>query len=395
MSAPQDIGQARRGELDALRGIAAAGVVAYHAVALQPPSREAMWALFCSPLFPLATGRPFVILFFVLSGFVLFRALAAEREASGRVDAAAFAVKRVCRIWPPFAAAGLLAAAVAAVALALRTLPDVAVPASMREWIALGGAFDPATLLRHLMLDGIESDLALNSVSWSLVYELRVALVLPILWLFVARNRGATLLVAAAAAGLADLVLAASNPTTLAERNYQAFASLDLSLLGTLYHLPAFLLGAAAAETLRRGPVGLERLGPAGAAGVFALAWAMMWFPNDAVVALGATLLVTLAATNPAASKLLRRPAALFLGRISYSLYLVHLPWLYGATLVLGGRLGPLPALLVGLATLPALSALFARVVEKPSQGAGRRIAQAIAARRRARPAALTETAAP
>lgn len=393
MSTPQDIGAARRGELDALRGIAAAGVVAYHAVALYPPSREAMWALFCSPLFPLATGRPFVILFFVLSGFVLHRALATEREARGQVDAVGFAVRRFCRIWPPFAVAGLLAAAIGVLALALRTLPDAAVPVPMREWVDLVGGLGAETLLRHLMLDGLERDLALNSPSWSLVYELRVAILLPILCVLVARNRGATLLAAALAAWLADLALAASGPTTLAERNYQAFASLDLSLLGTLYHLPAFLLGAALAETLKRVPSRLERLGPIGAAGAFALAWAMMWFPNDAVVAFGAALLVALAATNPSATAILRRPTALFLGRISYSLYLVHLPWLYGAMLIFGGVVGPLPALLVGVAGAPALAALFARLVEKPSQAMGRHISQGIAARRPRRAAALPETA--
>ena len=94
MSAPTPQRPDRLGELDALRGIAAVGVVAYHAVALHPPSREIMWGLFCSPLFPLVTGRPFVLLFFVLSGFVLHAALVAEREARGSVNVAAFLAKR-------------------------------------------------------------------------------------------------------------------------------------------------------------------------------------------------------------------------------------------------------------------------------------------------------------
>ncbi|QZN99693.1 acyltransferase family protein [Chenggangzhangella methanolivorans] len=221
-------------------------------------------------------------------------------------------------------------------------------------------------------------------MSWSLVYELRVALLLPVLSILIVRARGATLAVGVGLAILADVALSASAQESLAERNYQAFGDIGLSLLGTVYCLPMFLLGAATSESLRRSELGIERLGPRGALCVFALAWGLMWFPNDALVAVGAATLVALAARAVPARSALNRAAPLFFGRISYSLYLVHLPWLYGAVLILGGVIGVGPAIVFGLASLPPVALLFRICVELPSQQIGRGLGRRLSERRRA-----------
>lgn len=366
----------RLNELDALRGLAAAGVVAYHALALSPPSRDVLWAMFCSPLFLLVTARPFVILFFVLSGYVLHMAILAERERSGRVDAAAFALRRLCRIGLPFAAAGALAALMLALCGRFGALETA--PAPMRGWAELAAGGSPlAPFAGLLTLDGLGRDMMLNSVAWSLVYELRITLFMPTISWAVARNGPAALGVATAAGLAAFLALqrlaAAAFEPSIAALDFQTFDTLAESLIATLYYVPMFVLGAVVAETLRRSSPGLDRLSPAKAAAGAAGALFLMWYPNDAAVALGAALSVALVAQAPALRAAALRPTPAFLGRISFSLYLTHLPILYGFVLILGGPLGVGGALACGLAAaLPAAWAFWA-AVERPSQRLSRR----------------------
>lgn len=367
----------RQSELDALRGFAAVSVVAYHAFSLVTPSREILWAMFCSPAFLLVTGRPMVILFFVLSGFVLYGALSNEMARRGRIDLNAFAVKRICRIYLPFAAAACLALAAAWFAARFGTLTPDGTPKPIAGWpnedFFAAGAF-----LRYLALSGVERDMALNSVAWSLVYELRVSLALPLLWALIRRKGAATLAATACLAFLACELLESPayvpGPASLAEANFQSFAGLAASLVATLYYLPMFIAGAVAAEALRGSSFGAERLGRAKTVLFAAAALFMLWYPNDLVVTAGAALLVILTARAPHLQALARRRLPVFLGRISYSLYLIHLPLLYCGVLVMGGAFGVPGAVVLSLAAMPCLAALFAALVERPAQRLGRRL---------------------
>src|ERR687894_2607052 len=102
-------GPARISELDALRGVAAALVLSQHALAVAPRvpipelpgARFATWALFeHSPLRIVHHGRGAVLFFFVLSGYVLTRALL----RSGSPGLLAFACQRTVRRMLPVAA---------------------------------------------------------------------------------------------------------------------------------------------------------------------------------------------------------------------------------------------------------------------------------------------------
>ncbi|MDR4305093.1 acyltransferase [Chelatococcus sambhunathii] len=380
----------RRHELDALRGLAAASILAYHAFAMVAPSREALWLLFCSPAFPIVNGRPAVILFFVLSGFVLHGALSAEQERRGRVDYRGFILKRVCRIYLPFAAAAFLALVMATLAVRFGTLATEAVPKPMAGWPA-AASFEPSVFAGLLTLSGVETDMALNSVAWSLVHELRISLVLPALFLLVRSRGAATLLVATAPAWIACQALEspvfASIPPTMAEATFQSFSSVAASLTATIYYLPMFLMGALAAERAPRLWALLDRLGPAKTAACFLAGYVLLWWPNDIAAAVGAALLVVLVARSGTCRRLAGLRAPAFLGRVSYSLYLIHLPLLQAVVLVFGGVLGAPLSLLLGVVLAIPAAALFARTVEAPSQRLGRRLAE--------RPAPLAAALAP
>lgn len=369
----------RRHELDTLRGLAAASIVAYHAFAMVAPSREALWILFCSPAFPLVNGRPAVILFFVLSGFVLHGALSAEQERRGRVDYRGFALKRLCRIYLPFAAAAFFALAAAMVAVHFGTLAADAVPKPMAGWPA-AASFEPSVFAGLLALSGVETDMALNSVAWSLVHELRISLVLPLLFLLVRRQGAAALGGATALAWVACQALESpvftSAPLTMAEATFQSFPSVAASLTATIYYLPMFLIGALAAEVAPRLSALLDRFGAARMAACFVAGYLLLWWPNDAVAAIGAAVLVVLVARSAIFRRLagLRVPA--FLGRVSYSLYLTHLPLLQAVVLIFGGVIGVPFAVLLGVVLAIPAAALFARWIEAPSQRLGRRLAE-------------------
>jgi peptidoglycan/LPS O-acetylase OafA/YrhL len=94
--------QGRLVGIDALRGIAAMGVVYYHVVGnfrmpLLPPA--ARWFAL-----PTAFGFTGVYLFFVISGFCIHLrwAKTAVETGSGRVDFLAFWKRRIWRLYPPY-----------------------------------------------------------------------------------------------------------------------------------------------------------------------------------------------------------------------------------------------------------------------------------------------------
>src|SRR6185437_4515847 len=171
--------------LDSMRGIAALLVV-FHHVWLLGAMRPGVWEwrlLHYSPLRMIVEGRPPVILFFVLSGFVLAHALLHRPTAYKD-----FAIRRFARIYPPFAVAILVSAAGYA-------LLDPGTPRPFSAWF--GSLWQDGhglpTVLDRLLMPGSRRD-DLDPVVWSLVHELRISLLLPAL-LWVGRRNWTVLLV--------------------------------------------------------------------------------------------------------------------------------------------------------------------------------------------------------
>src|SRR5271169_1908187 len=88
-------------KLDSIRGIAAMAVVFEHCCMALPSPAAGSWLLYIrhSPLMLLADGDDAVVVFFVLSGLVL----APPFFAGERRRYWPFAIRRICRIWIPFA----------------------------------------------------------------------------------------------------------------------------------------------------------------------------------------------------------------------------------------------------------------------------------------------------
>ena len=84
--------------LDTLRAIAALVVVIGH-IELQK-KEIGIPNLINHPYIRLASGHIGVVLFFVLSGFLITYLLAKEKEKAGKIAFKKFYIRRIFRIWP-------------------------------------------------------------------------------------------------------------------------------------------------------------------------------------------------------------------------------------------------------------------------------------------------------
>ncbi|MDF2506431.1 MAG: acyltransferase [Microbacterium sp.] len=341
-----------RGDIQGLRAIAVGAVVLYHAGV---------------PFLP--GGYVGVDIFFVISGFLITSHLLASLERHGRVPFASFYAKRVRRILPASFVVLLLS-----VAAALIWFP----PLLMEEvW---RGAVATALYVPNLLfaLDGTnylaESTPSLFQHYWSLGIEEQFYLVWPLLltlgWAFVKSKKALGMVLAA-------LVVVSFVACVLLTFQLQpwAFFSLptrawELSVGGlvafALHHRSRVLEPRTAAAA---GWIGLAGL----LASVF-LFTSKTPFPGYcAAVPVVATALVILAGATPSRygpTALLSLRGMMFVGAISYSLYLVHWPALVIPQAAVGYA-HPLPlwiTLLIAAACVPAAWLLY-RFVEDPARG--------------------------
>jgi peptidoglycan/LPS O-acetylase OafA/YrhL len=358
---------ARIAELDGLRGLAAASVVLHHALWAAPgiggratPLARALTAF---PLRALWDGHAAVMLFFVLSGFVL--------AGAWRPPWRAYALGRAWRIYP-----------VALAALAGGALLRAATPPAtgMTPWFAAnwtGPAAPPDFALEAALVLRVPGP-AFDWSLWSLAHELRISLAFPLILLAVAR---APRLTAAAALILTGVACLAGE------------SGWGWALTG--HYAGAFALGAATARHREKLVAWYAGLGPAGRA-AFAAAAATLYgcayvpwgklvpgvgpghpaIPGplaDVPIALGAAGLIVAAVGGGVIGRGLRSALPQYLGRVSYSLYAWHVPVLLATVRAGPGRWPPGCLLAASAGLSLAVAELSYRWIERPSIAAGRR----------------------
>ena len=348
-------------ELDALRGIAALGVVVWHYGAhfgAMP---------FHALLYPFYNaGFLFVDFFFVLSGYVISRAYWREPR---RLHFGRNVMSRIARLYPLHLATLLIVAGL------LAALP-AGTPAPAFE---LANNDAKHFLLNLLMLNqsGLQSGWSFNTPAWSISAEFIVnVLFLGFLALGV-RARAAAIAIAVVA--LAGLVATAGRPIVAGQF---AFGILDVNLLRCFL---GFGLGIAIyllvhrwnfARVLAARPALSSCFAFASLASLAALLVASNRHPPiahylAAIAVSGACVLFV--PFSALARTVLRHRGLVFLGDISYSTYLVHYP--LQLALLLASALG-LPRLdyaspfvfLAFVLGVVAISAATHRYVELPSQ---------------------------
>ncbi len=339
--------------LDSLRAFAAMAVVFTHVLSMGPDlGPQLLRLLDATPLRVVHTGRAPVVFFFVLSGYVLALSLL-RVDAPGAVT---FAARRTLRLLPPIAAAVLLSAG-------LRTLVyQGMIPNAgwdVRDlWAEPVG---PLMLARQALLIGASGWFTLDIPLWSLVHEWRISLIFPIVLLF---RRHAVLLVAVGLVLQAIAVAVGATPDAT-----QLGPRLASTLVASTYLVLPFAAGAALALggshlVLRGAP---RWAAWAGVATACALPWDLGYIA-------GSTALIVLARGPGRLTRVLLMPALLWVGRISFSLYLVHMPVLAAMVHATHGWLPSWIALVVGVPICLLVAAVFHAGVEAPSHRLSRRI---------------------
>ena len=412
----------RLGRLDALRGVAAIVVLVHHVSMTVPQIATAYessvgvmlysvgWWATLSPLKVLLAGPEFVLVFFVLSGFVLVRSPLAARQTGQRYDWVAYYVRRIIRLAAPvLISVGL---AVIWIVLVPRTVGAAGGPWLARQDTPDLGLGD---LLREASLIGETRRPDINPPLWSLVWETWFSLLLP---LFVAvavlmRGRSTT------GRDPRRRALSAA-PQNRATKRVVFWAALWclIATLGyvtttqALMYLPPFALGALLAsdyDELRRSGERLAQTArgrltwrTVAVAGPFLLVAYWLLRPltsgpwSEITLSLrvaGAFVIVATVAFWPRARtpRIPSRPAGgqllAWLGSVSFSLYLVHFPIVVAGALLAGPGRWWLGALIsVPLSLL--IAQLMTTWVEQPAQKYGTRAGASVSQRipRPARP---------
>lgn len=353
----------RYDQLDALRGLAAFGVVISHFSLLTPLE----WVKH-TPLSLISSGHESVILFFVLSGFVL----SIQLTSAAGISYPLYAAKRICRIYVPYLAAVLIG--YLAFRLTFRGTVSWAGVWANSPW---PGNLSIADVLAHvIMLAPFQSD-RIVPVVWSLVYEVRISLVLPLLVLAITRWKSSVLLVAAwcVSAGVA-LSFLYSNPG----QNALLTDSNAGGLIETAHYALMFVVGGVLAKHRNE----LIKIMSTGVRNMMGIAAGLIFlglgrychhrfmtaggeFLFDWFVTLGSACLITSAISSTRFASLLTIGPLKFLGRISFSLYLFHTIVLLTILHLVGDRITP--AMTVGLAfacVWPVCIAAF-YLIESPS----------------------------
>lgn len=309
---------------DALRGLAALAVCWFHLTSGNPQ--------FLDEGLIKASGRYGWLgweVFFVLSGFVVPYSL--WRSHHGWRDAGSFLRRRLVRLYPPYAASLALILVLAAISAAM--------PGYRGEPFTV----DAGRLASHLVyaseLWGYPS---LNPVYWTLFIEVQFYALVALVFVPLSRSRAQRVGIVVA---LLAISVVASDPRFV-------FAYLPFFALGMI----AFLRRA------HREPL-MGTVWLAAAAGVLL---ALQRSPLESIVAVIAAGLLACAPEDLPIGRPLR-----WLGAISYSLYLVHVP-VGGRVVNLGERLALPPAgdaacLALALAASLAAAWAFHRLIEAPS----------------------------
>ncbi len=372
----------RINSLDGLRGIAALVVVFYHSMLVTPtiwnrvvgaPVKNPLqWILAYTPLRIVWAGGEAVWIFFVLSGFVLVRPYLAGRK----MTIGNYYLRRALRLYIPFFGSFVIASVI-------KEIRPLASP-GQSGWITLHQL--PTTTydkLRSLFLFAGDSS-GLNSVWWSLRWEVWFSLLLPIVVILVRKfpTRGLLFFVVSLA------ICAASYPI------YLLRPSLGTGHGNPTIYLPMFGVGVAIAmceEQIRAKLKGLTRRS------VIALVFlssSMMtstvaildvfkhfgfpggkaWFLAGPIGITGASGLVALAFGAPQFAKALDNRAIDWLGLRSYTLFLVHEPILVTFAVVFG--LTTMTWWWIPFITIASLAsaAIFYPIIEAPALRLVRRI---------------------
>lgn len=361
--------------LDSLRGVAAVTVLFAHLFVVFPEALShidlssgsawqspATWFRY-TPLRVFIGGRPAVILFFVLSGFVL----AIPFLNRGRVEYVPYLIKRIFRIYVPFSVSIALAAVLFVIFGGYTT-------ESLSHWFLEDSWNQQLTskmVINHLIMTGTKQYMSLNNVMWSLVHELRISMIYPYIFLLLRCSKLKLSIAAIAAAYLVSkvcIILFGEN-------------QIVLSWLESLGYVVFFAIGALLAINMNILVKLLSKIKNRSRVILFCISIVALSIPagapgSELVFGFASAFLIIYALISDWWAYFLNMWPLRFLGKISFSLYLFHLPIVLVVFRLGGSYQWPMGWSVVVSVLMALLVSIIAyALVERPSIWAGRTLA--------------------
>lgn len=349
-----------------MRGLAALSVLVCHFLSVYPflqsntfeHSSSAIGnVLKFTPLHFFWLGFEPVIFFFILSGFVL--SLPFLNGVS--VKYSSFLIKRIFRLYIPYLIAVL-------VAISMRAMFSRGGIPELSEWFN-SEWHSPITnraIIDHILFLGNYDSTAFNGVIWTLIIEMKVSLIFPLLIICIKRFNWAL-----------NMFLGV------------AIYYLDARLkLGVGYAL-MFIIGALLAKHRDGLVISFNKLSKGTkitlmvvAVLVYTYRWWFLWdikllhptLINNLMICLGVSIIIIAALSSNAINSLLSKGLVEFMGRISYSLYLYHVVVLLTLVNILYRYIPLWNILLISLPTTIFISWVGWYVIERNSMRLARRI---------------------
>jgi len=352
-------------ELDSLRGFAATIVVLNHFF-LATNSTGSKEDLLRTLVNPFQNGPTAVTLFFLISGFVL--ALPVWR--ANPQNYCVFIVRRICRIYLPYLF-GLALSVLGASFFASRSI------AGLSQWFygTWTGPVDWRLVLKHILFVGPSYNAReFNTAFWTLIIEMRVSIIFPFFLLVLRRMSFTGMWLLAAVTWGIGIV---SQPTVI--KGFSAFEILGWTSM--------FITGSIIARAVFLQSSHISRLFALRSVAFLSLA-AFLFTPylkpyislplsgpvTGCLSVASGLATICAALYNRDLRSFLNMSFPRFLGRISYSLYLLHATVLYVIFHLLYGLLPKGVIFVLYLAISFLVAAISYKLIEKPAIDLGRRL---------------------
>jgi peptidoglycan/LPS O-acetylase OafA/YrhL len=343
-------------ELDSMRGIAAIIVVFGHYLDMFWMHLDKSAGFWRPLLYVGLSGHESVMYFFVLSGFVL-----SLPYLSGKAQPyPLFLWRRTLRIYGPYIGS-LMLALIGCALWGGRTITTGWRP---ETWSSI----TLPTVIQHILLLGNYDYGRYNVVIWSLVYEMRISIIFPFVFFLTNKLKlshtllimAFLLLIGVRGEGHPYLItceyIAVFMVGILLAKHLAGISPFykELSLPGKLFWVVAtvffYFLGHR-----------IILIGP-------------LWHLGDMPIVIGSAGFIIIGLNSLTAQRALLSRVPLFLGRVSYSLYLVHGVVLFAMASILRDKIGHIAFLFLFLSIAIFLSWLFYLGVEKPFTNMSRNV---------------------
>ena len=371
--------------LDALRGLAALSVVIFHCLISFELFHQAnynevytsgLMKFFAeSPLRLLWAGKEAVLLFFVLSGFVLAIPFMNNRVKSYKD----YALKRFTRIYIPYICVMIISVILAMLFLDLK--PDLGLSSTYENrW---DHEVSLLALVSYVLM--LNYDTAnVNGVVWTLFHEMRISLIFPIIMFFIMKFKG----IKSAVFSFGFTIVAMFLFYGVAEIFPIEVVGQVIDNFGDSFYYALFFVAGALLSKYR--DVITSALSSKSAVYRFILfIVAIMlisykWMYNfidfsgtpltDFIPGIGILILFAVTLSSSLMDRILTLKPLLWLGKISYSLYLTHVIVIMICTILLSNFMPVAYTFVIAIALSLPVAHITYKLFEEPSIAIGRKI---------------------